>query len=114
MTCPNCRTLSCYVCRQVVTGYEHFDQVCLHVNFSSTRTIYFVQRRPIVDSFPNPFCFCCFCFDIISNMIPLQQQRGPGQPSTSTAGSKKCLLWDKVEERHVAEVCTYFPFHLFQ
>ncbi|KDQ07483.1 hypothetical protein BOTBODRAFT_38782 [Botryobasidium botryosum FD-172 SS1] len=26
MTCPNCHTLSCYVCRQVVTGYDHFDQ----------------------------------------------------------------------------------------
>ncbi|RDB23527.1 hypothetical protein Hypma_009216 [Hypsizygus marmoreus] len=27
MTCPNCSTLSCYVCRQVVTGYDHFNQV---------------------------------------------------------------------------------------
>ncbi|KJA18481.1 hypothetical protein HYPSUDRAFT_144920, partial [Hypholoma sublateritium FD-334 SS-4] len=27
MTCPTCRTLSCYVCRAVITGYEHFDQV---------------------------------------------------------------------------------------
>ncbi|KAL4266826.1 RING-type domain-containing protein [Pleurotus pulmonarius] len=26
MTCPNCRTLSCYVCRQVITGYDHFNQ----------------------------------------------------------------------------------------
>ncbi|KZT20220.1 hypothetical protein NEOLEDRAFT_1172659 [Neolentinus lepideus HHB14362 ss-1] len=26
MTCPNCRTLSCYVCRQVITGYDHFGQ----------------------------------------------------------------------------------------
>ncbi|KAF8907296.1 hypothetical protein CPB84DRAFT_298608 [Gymnopilus junonius] len=26
MTCPNCRTLSCYVCRQVIKGYDHFDQ----------------------------------------------------------------------------------------
>ncbi|KAF8956276.1 hypothetical protein BDZ97DRAFT_1852621 [Flammula alnicola] len=26
MTCPNCRTLSCYVCRQVISGYEHFNQ----------------------------------------------------------------------------------------
>ncbi|KAI0031734.1 hypothetical protein K488DRAFT_33878, partial [Vararia minispora EC-137] len=25
MTCPSCKTLSCYVCRQVVTGYEHFN-----------------------------------------------------------------------------------------
>ncbi|EFI28034.1 hypothetical protein CC1G_14060 [Coprinopsis cinerea okayama7 len=24
MTCPHCRTMSCYVCRQVVTGYDHF------------------------------------------------------------------------------------------
>jgi TRIAD3 protein (E3 ubiquitin-protein ligase RNF216) len=26
MTCPNCRTASCYICRQIITGYEHFDQ----------------------------------------------------------------------------------------
>ncbi|KAK0491629.1 hypothetical protein IW261DRAFT_1324475 [Armillaria novae-zelandiae] len=26
MACPNCRTLSCYVCRQVITGYDHFNQ----------------------------------------------------------------------------------------
>ncbi|CAL1697818.1 unnamed protein product [Somion occarium] len=26
MTCPNCRTLSCYICRQVITSYEHFNQ----------------------------------------------------------------------------------------
>ncbi|KAF8196178.1 hypothetical protein BJ912DRAFT_1141053 [Pholiota molesta] len=26
MTCPNCRTLSCYICRKAITGYEHFNQ----------------------------------------------------------------------------------------
>ncbi|KAK0499446.1 hypothetical protein EDD18DRAFT_852256 [Armillaria luteobubalina] len=26
MSCPNCHTLSCYVCRQVITGYDHFNQ----------------------------------------------------------------------------------------
>jgi len=26
MTCPNCRTTSCYICRKVINGYEHFDQ----------------------------------------------------------------------------------------
>ncbi|KAL5476607.1 hypothetical protein ACEPAI_3287 [Sanghuangporus weigelae] len=26
MTCPNCRTLSCYICRQIIKGYDHFDQ----------------------------------------------------------------------------------------
>ncbi|KAJ3908568.1 hypothetical protein F5879DRAFT_316503 [Lentinula edodes] len=26
MTCPHCHTLSCYVCRQQVTGYDHFNQ----------------------------------------------------------------------------------------
>ncbi|KAJ3490885.1 hypothetical protein NLJ89_g11396 [Agrocybe chaxingu] len=26
MTCPHCRTLSCYVCRKVINGYEHFNQ----------------------------------------------------------------------------------------
>lgn len=24
MTCPNCRTVSCYICREVIKGYEHF------------------------------------------------------------------------------------------
>ncbi|KAG1729566.1 hypothetical protein EDB19DRAFT_115472 [Suillus lakei] len=24
MTCPNCRTVSCYICRKVINGYEHF------------------------------------------------------------------------------------------
>ncbi|KAF7363529.1 hypothetical protein MSAN_01009400 [Mycena sanguinolenta] len=26
MTCPNCFSLSCYVCRQLITGYDHFNQ----------------------------------------------------------------------------------------
>lgn len=26
MTCPNCKTLSCYVCRAVITGYDHFNE----------------------------------------------------------------------------------------
>ncbi|KAI6097248.1 hypothetical protein F5141DRAFT_473812 [Pisolithus sp. B1] len=26
MTCPNCHTVSCYICRQIITGYEHFDR----------------------------------------------------------------------------------------
>lgn len=26
MTCPNCSTVSCYICRKVITGYEHFNQ----------------------------------------------------------------------------------------
>ncbi|TFY56114.1 hypothetical protein EVJ58_g7836 [Rhodofomes roseus] len=25
MICPNCRTMSCYVCRKVILGYEHFN-----------------------------------------------------------------------------------------
>jgi TRIAD3 protein (E3 ubiquitin-protein ligase RNF216) len=24
MTCPNCRTVSCYICRKIINGYEHF------------------------------------------------------------------------------------------
>ncbi|KII87947.1 hypothetical protein PLICRDRAFT_176699 [Plicaturopsis crispa FD-325 SS-3] len=24
MTCPNCHTVSCYICRKVINGYEHF------------------------------------------------------------------------------------------
>ncbi|KAF8816831.1 hypothetical protein BYT27DRAFT_6378460 [Phlegmacium glaucopus] len=27
MSCPNCHTLSCYVCRQVINGYDHFNQL---------------------------------------------------------------------------------------
>ncbi|OJA15761.1 hypothetical protein AZE42_05347 [Rhizopogon vesiculosus] len=27
MTCPNCRTLSCYSCRKVIDGYNHFGPV---------------------------------------------------------------------------------------
>ncbi|KAJ7741519.1 hypothetical protein DFH07DRAFT_837532 [Mycena maculata] len=26
MTCPNCFALSCYICRKLITGYEHFAQ----------------------------------------------------------------------------------------
>ncbi|KAF9443736.1 hypothetical protein P691DRAFT_764001 [Macrolepiota fuliginosa MF-IS2] len=26
MACPNCRTLSCYICRKVIVGYDHFNQ----------------------------------------------------------------------------------------
>ncbi|KIO29765.1 hypothetical protein M407DRAFT_70089, partial [Tulasnella calospora MUT 4182] len=26
MRCPYCQTLSCYVCRQLITGYEHFNE----------------------------------------------------------------------------------------
>ncbi|KAF8300413.1 hypothetical protein DL93DRAFT_2122285 [Clavulina sp. PMI_390] len=25
MTCPSCRTLSCYLCRESINGYDHFD-----------------------------------------------------------------------------------------
>ena len=27
MVCTSCSTLSCYVCRQIITGYEHFKQM---------------------------------------------------------------------------------------
>ena len=27
MTCPNCATLSCYICRKVIVGYDHFSRV---------------------------------------------------------------------------------------
>jgi len=32
MTCPSCRTLSCYICRQQVQDYSHFCQTahCKH------------------------------------------------------------------------------------
>ncbi|KAH7929949.1 hypothetical protein BV22DRAFT_1028918 [Leucogyrophana mollusca] len=25
MTCPNCHTMSCYICRKVISGYDHFN-----------------------------------------------------------------------------------------
>ena len=28
MLCPNCHTLSCYICRQVIWGYDHFSNIC--------------------------------------------------------------------------------------
>ncbi|TDL14424.1 hypothetical protein BD410DRAFT_203972 [Rickenella mellea] len=27
MTCPNCRTVSCYICRKIINGYDHFQTV---------------------------------------------------------------------------------------
>jgi TRIAD3 protein (E3 ubiquitin-protein ligase RNF216) len=30
MTCPNCRTGSCYICRKVINGYDHFGNSLLH------------------------------------------------------------------------------------
>ncbi|KAJ3514201.1 hypothetical protein NMY22_g14821 [Coprinellus aureogranulatus] len=30
MKCPSCKTLSCYVCRKVITGYQHFAQQDAH------------------------------------------------------------------------------------
>ena len=29
MSCLNCHTLSCYICRQVTTGYDRFNQVSI-------------------------------------------------------------------------------------
>ncbi|KAJ7509982.1 hypothetical protein B0H11DRAFT_1957067 [Mycena galericulata] len=26
MSCPNCFTLSCYICRKIISGYDHFSQ----------------------------------------------------------------------------------------
>ncbi|ODN77001.1 hypothetical protein, variant 7 [Cryptococcus amylolentus CBS 6039] len=26
IVCSNCRTISCYICRQIIKGYEHFDR----------------------------------------------------------------------------------------
>ncbi|CUA76570.1 ubiquitin-conjugating enzyme E2 G2 [Rhizoctonia solani] len=54
MTCPKCRSLVCYVCRQVIRGYDHFDQT------------------------------------------PQGAARNPK--------SKKCPLWESVEQRHADDV----------
>ena len=29
MTCPNCTTKSCYICRRIVQDYTHFEQACI-------------------------------------------------------------------------------------
>lgn len=39
MTCPHCRTLSCYICRKIINGYDHF-----HQNVSSFSFTLFVLR----------------------------------------------------------------------
>jgi len=31
MSCPDCHTLSCYICRNIISGYDHFDQGPSHV-----------------------------------------------------------------------------------
>ncbi|KAL5637480.1 hypothetical protein ACGC1H_004038 [Rhizoctonia solani] len=54
MTCPKCASLVCYVCRQVIRGYDHFDQT------------------------------------------PQGAARNPR--------SKKCPLWESVEQRHAEDV----------
>ncbi|KAH8112643.1 hypothetical protein DFH11DRAFT_1511497 [Phellopilus nigrolimitatus] len=38
MTCPHCRTLSCYICRQIITSYDHFDSVIGNRQGSSANT----------------------------------------------------------------------------
>ncbi|KDN43138.1 hypothetical protein RSAG8_06291, partial [Rhizoctonia solani AG-8 WAC10335] len=54
MKCPKCASLVCYVCRQIIRGYDHFDQ-----------TPQGVARNP---------------------------------------KSKKCPLWESLEQRHADEV----------
>ena len=65
-------TLSCYVCRKVINGYEHFNEV---------------RRIP----------------SIYSLIDGHRTQARPGQPQRAE-NAGKCLLWDKVEERHQKEV----------
>ncbi|KAI0001329.1 hypothetical protein BJV74DRAFT_819893 [Russula compacta] len=56
MTCTYCRTLSCYVCRSIIKGYDHFDE------------------------------------------------SRPGSAQRAGSSSKKCPLWDPIEDRHAKEV----------
>ena len=44
MACPNCMTLSCYVCRKVINGYDHFNEV-RHVLFWPFPLRMWVKRR---------------------------------------------------------------------
>ena len=47
MTCPNCQTLSCYICRKVITGYEHFSQVSIHSRLDVTSVTVVSHVLPI-------------------------------------------------------------------
>jgi len=69
MTCTYCGTVSCYVCRSIIKGYDHFDQS--------------VRLPP-----PDPIRF-----------LTLYQQRS-GAVQRPGSSSKKCPLWDPVEDRH--------------
>jgi hypothetical protein len=45
MTCPHCRTLSCYVCRQIIRGYDHFNEV-LFCSSACSHSSRFCQAPP--------------------------------------------------------------------
>lgn len=59
MTCPHCHTLSCYICREIIHGYDHFDEVIfIVVHFSSIVTkrtsVVFIGAKTEV--FPEKMC----------------------------------------------------------
>ncbi|KAL1746733.1 hypothetical protein HDZ31DRAFT_33489, partial [Schizophyllum fasciatum] len=66
IVCTNCRTLSCYLCRKVIAGYEHFDQTAPGTVSRSNKCRLWdgpVERRhaeevSIIDvvCFPSPAC----------------------------------------------------------
>jgi hypothetical protein len=54
MSCPNCRTLSCYICRQVIKGYDHFS--------NQVSSVYLVLLSTFLRLFSFVAYFFFFCF----------------------------------------------------
>ena len=67
MTCPNCATLSCYICRKVIVGYDHFSQVsgcaniCPPVSSAKPANVQssVFSSRPIMQGGPIPRSVRC-------------------------------------------------------
>ncbi|PFH45453.1 hypothetical protein AMATHDRAFT_9204 [Amanita thiersii Skay4041] len=50
IVCTHCGTLSCYVCRQVIHGYQHFDQNSLASGSSSSSSSSSKKKCPLYDT----------------------------------------------------------------
>jgi len=48
MRCTSCHTVSCYVCRSIINGYEHFDQSVRFLYPSSDRSLTFDTNSDLV------------------------------------------------------------------
>src|SRR5882757_9237955 len=68
MSCPNCHTLSCYICRQVIQGYDHFNQASVFYLFSSRFYDSFGSMSESAALF-----FCRFLFLLFFGSRPLDR-----------------------------------------